>query len=111
MDNQANLFEQVYKYITPVISFVVVLVGYIWSRQIKDFREWLTKHNHDIKELQEEREHDRRYVNEEMKEMTTLIRERDMMFNDKINDLREKSSGMKSEIDGLKVICDVRHNR
>jgi predicted Holliday junction resolvase-like endonuclease len=111
MDNTANIFEQAYKYLTPIVSFIVVLVGYIWSRQITDFREWLTKHNHDIKELQEEREHDRRYVNEEMKEINQQMFGREITYNDRLNETREDVRGIKSDIENMKVICNVRHNR
>ncbi len=111
MDNPSNIFEQVYKYLTPFVSFIFLLVGYIWSRQIKDFREWLTKHNRDIKDLQDEREDDRRYVNDEIKEMNKILRDRDGIYGDRLNEVREKLSGMKSDIDNIKVICDVRHNR
>jgi len=111
MDNTTNIFEQVFNYITPVISFVVVLIGYIWSRQIRDFREWLIKHNADIKELQDEREHDRRYVNEEIKEINQQMWHRDISYNDRLNETREDVRGIKSDVDNLKVICDVRHNR
>lgn len=111
MDNTSNIFEQLIKYITPVISFIIVLLGYIWSRQINDFRKWLTSHNEEIEAVKKEQRSILHYVNDELKELNKQAWDRDMLKNDRLNETREDVRELKSIIESLKVICDVRHNR
>lgn len=111
MDNTANIFDQTVKYITPIVSFIIVLLGYIWGRQIADFRKWLTSHNEEIEAVKKEQRSILHYVNDELKELNKQAWDRDLLKNDRLNETREDLRELKSVIESLKVICDVRHNR
>lgn len=96
--------DKIAVYASPVLSIIIFLLGYIWQNKIKDLHEWLLKHESEIRETKQ-------YINEELKEMNKHLYNAEIKRSDTLNDVKGDLRQMKSDIDNIKVICDVRHNR
>lgn len=104
MDNTANIFSEVIKYLTPVVSVIVLLLSYIWNRQVTDFREWLNTHNKEIDDL-------KTYVIHEIKEINIQSRDREINRHDELQTMYRDIKKLEGNFENFKVICDIRHNK